>query len=365
MDTQYTLRLDKIEAVLRRSLPETLSPQWIRDTFTPPAGRPSELPEMALPDPGLTSSLTTPAVDLLQRGGKRWRPLLMTLVCETLGGGDEALELTPLVEFPHNGSLIHDDIEDNSDERRGKPAIHVLYGVDTAINSGSFLYFLPLTCIDRWNAPEERKNRVYSLWARHLRRIHLGQGIDISWHRNFSTIPTTGEYETMCALKTGVLARMAAELGVYAAGNRVALDPAKEESTTAILGIAAEKLGVAFQILDDVKNLTTGNPGKKRGDDIVEGKKSLPILLFLQGQKDRNEFVKRCFSAARASGTGAKEVEELIGELDAAGVIEQAHKRGLQLIAEAKQSLETQAFRSLDTDSTAKELLLNLVSELM
>lgn len=289
----------------------------------------------------------------------------MTLVCETLRGGDEALELTPLVEFPHNGSLIHDDIEDNSEERRGKPAIHVLYGVDTAINSGSFLYFLPLTCVDRWDAPEERKNRVYGLWARHLRRIHLGQGIDISWHRNFSSLPTLGEYETMCALKTGVLARMAAELGVYAAGNRISLDPAREDSTAATLGIAAEKLGVAFQILDDVKNLTTGNPGKKRGDDIVEGKKSLPVLLFLHSRHDRVEFVKRCFSAARASGTGAKEVEELIGELDALGVIEQARLRGLQLISEAKESMETRAFRSLDTDPTAKALLLNLVSELV
>jgi octaprenyl-diphosphate synthase len=169
----------------------------------------------------------------------------------------------------------------------------------------------------------------------------------------------------MGALKTGVLARMAAELGVYAAGNRVDLDPAREESTAATLGMAAEKLGVAFQILDDVKNLSTGNPGKKRGDDIVEGKKSLPVLLFLHSRNDRVEFVKRCFSAARASGTGAKEVEELIGELDASGSIEQARQRGLQLIAEAKQSMETQAFRFLDTDSAAKELLLNLVSELV
>jgi len=120
MDTQYTRRLDKIEAVLRRSLPETLSPQWIQDTFTLTTSKLSNPAEMALPDPGQTSFLTTPAVDLLQRGGKRWRPLLMTLVCETLGGGDEALELAPLVEFPHNGSLIHDDIEDNSDERAGQ-----------------------------------------------------------------------------------------------------------------------------------------------------------------------------------------------------------------------------------------------------
>jgi octaprenyl-diphosphate synthase len=260
----------------------------------------------------------------------------MTLICESLGGGDAALPLSPLVEFPHNASLIHDDIEDNSDERRGKPAVHLLYGTDTAINGGSFLYFLPLPCVEPWDAPAEWKNRVYAAWGEHIRRLHLGQAMDISWHRDFSSLPAREEYLLMCRLKTGALARLAAVLGVYAAFARGTPGPASAEALAGDLGEAAEKLGVGFQILDDVKNLSTGNPGKKRGDDIVEGKKSLPLLLYLRRQPEKADFVARCFAAARRFRTGAPEVEALIREMDASGALGEAREQGQALIGEAK-----------------------------
>ncbi len=372
MDTYYTERLEKIEAVLDTALPQNPDEAWIHGTF-------GNLP--ATPEPELVQELTAPGRDLLDRGGKRWRPLLMDLVCQTLGGGDAALDLVPLVEFPHNGSLIHDDIEDSSDERRGKPAIHILYGLDRGLNSGSFLYFAGLSALQAWQAPAERKNAVFQCWGVHLRRIHLGQAMDIAWHRNFSSLPSLEAYDLMCRMKTGVLARLAIELGVYTAGlqhdirkgvhidefrSEPALELARrlqEETRLAEkLGLAAENLGVGFQILDDVKNLTTGNPGKKRGDDIVEGKKSLPVILFLNQNQNRIEFVKRCFSAARAQGTGAKEVEELIGELDQAGAIAEARQRGMELIEQAMQILETEAFMNYPVDSSAHKRLVNFVS---
>jgi octaprenyl-diphosphate synthase len=322
MDQQYTLRLEKIEKTLERWLPENPGSAWAAEVF-----------------PGMDHSLNkelfrilaAPGRDILSRGGKRWRPLLMTLVCEALGGGDSAIPLAPLVEFCHNASLIHDDIEDNSDERRGKPAVHLLHGVDAAINSGSFLYFLPLACVESWALADNHMADAYSLWAVYLRKLHLGQAIDIHWHRNFDIIPSVDEYLAMCALKTGCLARFAAELGVMAA-KTAGCDIAKTEH----LGEAAEKLGVGFQILDDVKNLTTGVPGKKRGDDIVEGKKSLPILLFLKWQPDQKDMVCRCFKAARANGVNAPETEELIQALSALGVINEAGEQGKALIAEAR-----------------------------
>lgn len=258
----------------------------------------------------------------------------MTLICEALDGGDAALPLAPLVELPHNASLIHDDIEDNSDERRGRPAAHLIYGTDTAINGGCFLYFLPLVCIDEWDVPAELKGRVYAIWGEHMRRLHLGQAMDIAWHRDFASRPSPEEYALMCRLKTGALARLAAVLGVYSG---LAGRPAEGDarSLAAALGSAAEKLGVGFQILDDVKNLTTGIPGKKRGDDIVEGKKSLPVLLYLNRCPEAGALTARCFAAARAGGTGVPEVEEFIGALGAAGVLEEAEKQGRALIAEA------------------------------
>jgi octaprenyl-diphosphate synthase len=326
MDQQYTLRLEKIEKTLDRWLPEAPNSAWAAEVF-PGLG--------ACPDGKLLRVITAPGRDLLSRGGKRWRPLLMTLACEALGGGDAALPLAPLVEFCHNASLIHDDIEDGSDERRGAPSVHLLYGVDTAINAGSFLYFLPLACIDSWPQADNHKADVYSLWAAYLRKLHLGQAIDIHWHRNFDIVPSVDEYLAMCALKTGCLARFAVELGTLAAKIT-----GRDTSQAAPLGEAAEKLGIGFQILDDVKNLTTGIPGKRRGDDIVEGKKSLPVLLYMRRYPEKKGMVCRCFMVAGSDGAGAPETDELIQALEASGVIEEAGEKGRALIAGARTVFE-------------------------
>ena len=341
MDQQYIRRLEKIEAAIQRWLPETADPGWTAAVF-PGIGE----------GPGAESidALLAPGRDLLSRGGKRWWPLLMTLVCESLGGGSAALPLAPLVELCHNASLIHDDIEDNSDERRGKPAVHLIYGADTAINGGCFLYFLPLSCVEPWaaelaanaglsaDAALEYKNRVYALWAEYMRKLHLGQAMDIRWHRNFDLIPRLDEYYTMCGLKTGCLARFAAALGVCAA-EAAAADAAGKGAYGEVagrMGVAAEQLGVGFQILDDVKNLSAGVPGKKRGDDVVEGKKSLPVLLYLHRYPERRELVARCFTAARSGGVSVPEVEELIQALTSAGTLDEAGEKGRALVAAAR-----------------------------
>ncbi|MDR3166523.1 MAG: polyprenyl synthetase family protein [Treponema sp.] len=346
MVQKYTRRLEKIEAVLREWLPEVPDSLWMAKIFP---GLENSF------DPGFAHSLTQPGWDLLNRGGKRWRPLLMVLICESLGGGDAALPLTPLVEFSHNASLIHDDIEDNSDERRGKPAVHLLYGGDTAINGGCFMYFLPLACMSRWQVPAERKNRVFILWGEYMRRLHLGQAMDIRWHRDYSSLPALEDYDRMCRLKTGCLARLAAVLGVCTAAQAGEQNSDREEESARVLGQAAENLGVGFQILDDVKNLTTGIPGKKRGDDVVEGKKSLPVLLYLHRYGERRDWAARCFSAARSGGTGVPEVEEFIAALETAGILMEAREEGLALIRGARD-----VFRDAFKKGEAGDLLAGL-----
>jgi octaprenyl-diphosphate synthase len=332
MKSGYALYMEKIEAALDTWLPESPNPSWTETAFAGPGpvGR------------DLAASLIRPGRDLLSRGGKRWRPLLMVLLAETLGGpagAEAALPLTPLVEFPHNASLIHDDIEDNSDERRGKPAVHLLYGTDTAINGGAFLYFQSLACLDAAPLPPGEKNRIYRVWGEYMRRLHLGQAMDIAWHRDFASLPALEEYDRMCRLKTGCLARLAAVLGVYCGGSPAGAGEAAERC-----GEAAESLGVGFQILDDVKNLTLGIPGKKRGDDVVEGKKSLPVLLYLHRYPEKRDFTARCFAAARSAGTGAPEVEEFIRALGDAGVLEEARERGRELIAGTRACFNGEAF---------------------
>jgi len=338
MDQEYTQRIEKIETELKRWLPDTADSTWVKKIF-PDIERKINADSIQF--------LTAPLTDILFRGGKRWRPLLMTLICETLGGGDSAIQLSPLVEFCHNASLIHDDIEDDSDERRGKPAIHKIYGTDTAINSGSFFYFLSLNCIDSCNL--KNKELFYRLWADCIRKLHLGQAIDIYWHRNISVVPLLDEYYSMCRMKTGSLARLAVELGAYAA------DAPKEAAQ--VLGEAAEMMGVGFQILDDVKNLTTGIPGKKRGDDVVEGKKSLPVLLYLHKYPGKRDLIFYYFHEAKMNGTRAPEVEDFIDTLTSSGVFTEAEEKGLSLLKQTHDILISNEFSGCTINKNGLTLL--------
>jgi len=356
MEKEYVEQLQKIEAELERWLPgihdskmasvesTSASSKWAEIEF-PKAVKKISNESMR--------ALLTPGREILSRGGKRWRPLLMSIICESLGGGDTALPLVPLIELSHNATLMHDDIEDDSEERRGKPAIHKIFGIDTAINSGSFLYFLSLSCIEAYTG--KNKEQIYKLWGKYMRGLHLGQAIDISWHRRISFIPSIDEYFIMCGLKTGSLSRLAAELGAYLAG--------ASEETVLKLSEAAEKLGIGFQILDDVKNLTTGIPGKKRGDDVVEGKKSLPVLLFLTRFPEKREMVYYCFHAAKINGAAAPEVEQLINTMSETSVLKEAEEKGHALIEEARD-----IFRSAEYNSGGNEkgrVLLNGLIDLI
>ncbi|MDR0706542.1 MAG: polyprenyl synthetase family protein [Treponema sp.] len=361
-------KIDGIEAVLYDILPTSAGGGWMDAVF----------PHLDV-SPAAARHLIEPAYDLVRRGGKRWRPLLALLVCGALDGSEQGcLPLTPLLELSHNASLIHDDIEDHSDTRRGEPAVHIKYGEDIGINSGSFLYFLALCCIDAWNAGAERKNGMYRLWAEHMRRLHLGQSMDIAWHRDFDVIPGADEYRAMCGLKTGSLARLAAMIGVQAAfiasPRLQEAGASKTDEAACLLGAAAEKLGVGFQILDDVKNLTAGNPGKKRGDDIVEGKKSLPVILYLQAdcedvERDadgasKKQFVRRCFQSARENGAAAPEVEELIALLKASGAIARARAQGEALIEEAKSIFGRETCAGLPMNHDYRGLLAALIDSM-
>jgi len=383
MDLEYTQRLAKIETELERWLPKNPDAAWTQQVFAGEnvfAGNETDTAGFSLPYSSITNIdtdtiqfLIAPLRELLFRGGKRWRPLLMTLVCETFGGGDSAVPLSPVVEFSHNASLIHDDIEDESDERRGKPAVHKIYGVDTAINSGSFFYFLASCCIqtcelstnpaeqsyrlqnknEQTSDAKKSKEHIYNLWTECMRKLHLGQAMDINWHRNVTFIPEVNEYLAMSRFKTGSLARFAAELGVYMAG-------APPEAAQ-ILGNAADMMGVGFQILDDVKNLTTGIPGKKRGDDIVEGKKSLPVLLYMHKYPEKRERVFYCFNTARQYGGSIPEIDELINIFAASGVFEEAEEKGRSFLKKTQDVFSSVEFSGFTVNKNSFNLLDNFI----
>jgi len=340
MKQQYSLRLDKIEEALRSALPPVVDSRWLRRS----AG---------LEEPGTLESyenIVKPARDLIDRGGKRWRPMLMQLACEVVGGGDRSLPLAPLVELPHNGSLIIDDIEDRADWRRGGPSIHVIYGEDMAINSGNLLYFLPTVVIDDGPFAPEEKALFYRYYTEDMRRLHFGQGLDIQWHRDHDYTPSRAEYLQMCRFKTGSLARFAARLGVAAGGGT--------SNEAERLGDICEEMGVAFQILDDVKNLTEGNPGKRRGDDIVEGKKSLPVIIHLLENPEGAARIRSCFKRAEAEGPESLAVEEAITLLEGSKSIEAARAVAEQMRGEA-----TAGIRDGFGSCEARDLIVHLFED--
>ena len=323
----YTQRLENIEVILQKKLPQFFSPADLENLFLtlPKAVNNSHL-----------EPLVEPCRNLLLLGGKRWRPLLLVLCAEIFCKTEKmeeneklsaAYNAVPLVEFVHTASLIHDDIEDAADMRRGKPAAHITYGLDTALNSGSWLYFASFSSINTLQIEQNTKLELYKMLCAELRRLHLGQAMDIAWHRNNNFVPSRNEYEAMVRLKTGTLACLASKVGALIAG-------ATEEDCNFLGNIAAD-IGVGFQVLDDVINLKTGNVGKKRGDDIVEGKKSLPILIHLEKNNADFEKIMNCFNKARAEGIESTAVEECIEIVQKSGAIEEAKEYSAKLINNA------------------------------
>lgn len=322
MRTQYKSRLAKIEDILRNNLPEQTNLTWKKQSFgiLPTAIQQKHLNE-----------LINPCSSLLELGGKRWRPLLLVLCSEmiaqnttnTTKTSDLAYSLVPLVEFVHTASLIHDDIEDGSETRRGQPATYCTYGIDTALNAASWLYFEAFSIIDTIS-DTTLKNNLYKTLGTEIRRLHLGQAMDISWHKNNTTIPSAEEYTAMVRMKTGTLASLAAQIGVLAAGGTT------EEAET-IAAIAAD-IGVGFQILDDYINLTTGNQGKKRGDDIVEGKKSLPVLFHLNEYPEDFDKIINYFSICAKEGINSPAVEKCISIITKGNALSKSKQLGKDLI---------------------------------
>ncbi len=295
-----------------------------------------------------------PAKELLSSGGKRWRPLLMVLIAEILGSqeaAEKAYSLVTVVELPHNGSLIIDDIEDASEYRRGAPAAYITHGIDIAINAGNLLYYLPTSALDAADITDAKRLQIYQVYSKYLRRVHFGQGLDITWHRHPEMIPSVEEYEQMCRFKTGCLAGMSAEIGAITATD--------DQQIIRRAGILAEKIGVGFQIKDDVINLRVGNPGKHRGDDIVENKKSLPIILFLKENPQKLEYLLSIFKIAREKGIekAHSEIEELIELLLESGAVDRAEKRALALLEESVAEI-----KELFDDSPARVELLSMLT---
>jgi geranylgeranyl pyrophosphate synthase len=242
----------------------------------------------------LNEAVAKPIWDFLDRGGKRWRPSLFLLVAEALGRDpDELLDFAIIPEVIHNGTIMIDDVEDDSQLRRGKPCTHRLFGVDIAVNAGNTMYYLPLVPLikHRDELGDGKLSRIYEIYVQEMISLSLGQAMDISWHKGWAQADevTEKQYMQMCACKTGTLARMAAKLAA------VLCDAS--DDTVKRLGRFAEAVGIAFQIQDDILDLSSRKFADKKGgggQDITEGKRSLIVIHTLEkaSKKDRKRLLE-------------------------------------------------------------------------
>jgi geranylgeranyl pyrophosphate synthase len=298
----------------------------------------------------LNKAVIDPIWEFLDRGGKRWRPALFVLMCEALGRKREDFaDFAIIPEIVHNGTLMVDDIEDASDCRRGKLCTYKIFGLDIAINAGNAMYYLPLlTLLENRNKISKQKlAQVYEVYTQEMINLSLGQAMDIAWHRGLANADeiTEKDYLQMCAYKTGTLARMAARLAAVLCET--------DEQLIEKLGLFAESLGIAFQMKDDVLDLTSAQFTEKkggRGQDITEGKRSLPVIhtIKVSNATDR----KRLIEILNMHTSNQKLRDEAIAIMQKHDSIEYAKRFARKIVKKSWNEAE-----QLFPDSQAKERL--------
>ena len=293
-------------------------------------------------------AIAKPMWELLDRGGKRWRPVLFLLIIEALGKDPEKfVDFCIIPEIIHNGTLIVDDVEDDSELRRGKPTIHKIFGEDIAINLGNAMYFLPLIIfIKKKNEIEkDRLIKAYETYIEEMIKLSFGQGNDIVWHRGIIKDEKIREeeYLQMCAYKTGTLARMSAKLAAI-------LAEASDEIIEKI-GRFAESIGIAFQIQDDILDVTAPESiGKTFGNDIKEGKRTLMVIYTLQKANEKDK--KRLIEILNKHTDDIEERKEAIEILKKYNSIEYAKNVARKTVEDSWKEIE-----KIIPDNLAKEKL--------
>lgn len=253
----------------------------------------------------------------LAAGGKRLRPLL---ACVAAGvpvlESDALVRAAVAVELVHAATLVHDDVLDNAKLRRGRPTVVATGGRRLALATGDLLFSRAFAELCGGHALEPI--RLLSAAACSLAEGELMQRTD-----RFDMTVTVTRYLERCRLKTGVLFRAACELGALAGGGDVSA-----------LGRFGELIGVAFQLLDDVLDVT-GPPertGKPRGADLLDGTVTLPLIEARTRERSLAHVDLR--SVRDADGSA-----ELCARIEASGALAQARKRALVMVAQAKAGL--------------------------
>jgi geranylgeranyl diphosphate synthase type I len=270
---------------------------------------------------------------LIDHGGKRLRPYMVIKSCQLLGGTTkQAIPAAAAVEMIHNFTLVHDDIMDNDEVRHGVPTVHVRFGTPIGILAGDLLFSKAFETISKSYLHKSKDvglNLVATL-AKACTDVCEGQALDISMAKS-SKIPNENQYIKMIEKKTSSLFVASCAMGAIAAN--------KNFSHVVRLSTFGRNLGIAFQIIDDLIGVI-GDPKITRkpvGNDIREGKKSLPILMAIK--KANGQEKKVILNAFGNSSVSKSEVEKAISTISSLGIGDTIKQKAMYHSNVAKKSI--------------------------
>jgi len=296
---------------------------------------------------GNPKNLYDAATHLIEHGGKRLRPYMVIKSCEVLGGTTtQALPAAAAVEMIHNFTLVHDDIMDNDETRHGVPTVHTKFGIPVGILAGDVLFSKAFETI----SSESKLSKEVGLalvnnLAKACVDVCEGQILDITMAQS-EKIPSENQYIKMIEKKTSALFETSCAMGAICANTK--------KKDVLNLSSFGKNLGVAFQIIDDLIGIV-GDPKttkKPVGNDLREGKKSLPILLAINrssGQK--KEKILNSFGNSSSSKDEIESVVKIIGSM---GIEHIVRNKAMQYSNAAKKSLASY-------DGSAKKELISLL----
>ncbi len=249
----------------------------------------------------------------MSAGGKRLRPGVLLMACEAFGGDPEAaMDAACGIEMFHNFTLLHDDVMDNSNTRRGRPTVHAKWDSNTAILSGDTMLTLATRLISK--VPDNRLRTVLDIFNNMAIRVYEGQALDMEFEK--STDVTKEDYIRMIMDKTGALIGAAAQIGALIGG---ASD--KEAQEMYEYGMM---LGIAFQIQDDWLDVygDSSTFGKPIGGDINNNKKTYLLLSAMEGDESQ----RKALTDAMALDSGATKIKVVTNIYDRLKISEASQK---------------------------------------
>ena len=258
--------------------------------------------------------------EMKQRSGKQMRPILLLLTARAFGQPTRTSYLTAvMLELLHTASLVHDDIVDSADQRRGMASVNARYGNNTAVLVGDFLLSTALE-----HAAMTNNLRIVNFISQLGKQLASGEIIQLS--KTTDEALTEDSYYEVIKLKTASLFSAAAELGALSVG---ASDETVEE-----MHRLGELIGICFQIKDDILDYCGSLAlGKPRGSDLTEGKLTLPLLLALRNHGSDHWYVLA--RKAHELNATQEEIDALVDFMKDNGGVEDAEKKIAQLSTEA------------------------------